>query len=137
MIQGFEEQTKELNEVERKAAVQIAELLSRAVGKWKVIKNADIRRKIDGKLSSARIRKIIHTLRVTGLVPLLIADSNGYYIAETKAEVELYAESLRGRIESIKQILQAIVIQSEDFNFEKRKYEKVKPEPKIIQETLF
>lgn len=60
------------------------------------------------KISEVRIRKCINYIRVNGLVPHLIANSRGYYVATTVEEVETYCESLKGRAEAIFAMRQAL-----------------------------
>jgi hypothetical protein len=59
-------------------------------------------------LDEARVRKIINHIRTNGLVRWLIATNKGYYIAETREEVEQYIESLRGREDAIRVVREAM-----------------------------
>ena len=77
MIQGFSEQTKPLTDYEDKVILPLI---------------------VHGcKIDSPRIRKIINHIRLSGMVIGLIATSEGYYIAETRKELEDYLRSLEGR----------------------------------------
>ena len=56
------------------------------------------------KVSEARIRKLIHYIRVNRLVKNIIATSKGYYIATTEEEIKSFVESLQQRINSIEEV---------------------------------
>ena len=49
----------------------------------------------------ARVRKCINYIRMRGLVPHLIANSNGYFVATSIAQVEKYMKSLDQRATAI------------------------------------
>ena len=109
MINGFEEQTEPLTEYEEVTLLpQLVRGLQTKVGKAMSVTNKAI---IDGmnrnlglKITDARVRKLINHIRVHDLVPCLIATSNGYYIAESEAELREYEESLLGRESAIRQV---------------------------------
>lgn len=108
MINGFETQTEELNEHEENVLLPLmVKGLKSKIGKERAITNSQM---IDGlktmghKVTSARIRKIIHHIRITGLVECLVASSKGYYISNDKKEMDSYIESLIQRSESIQRI---------------------------------
>jgi hypothetical protein len=63
------------------------------------------------KLTDARLRKIIHHIRIKNIIPLLIATSKGYYISNDENEIELYIKSLNERINSIQEIKDALMYQ--------------------------
>ena len=116
-IIGFENITEPLTEYEINSLLpRVAEILSHCVGKKNAIRNKTIcdRLKREGfdstKISEPRMRKIINVIRRTkNFVPFLIANSNGYYIAETKEEVECYAESLKERATAIFEVRQSLL----------------------------
>lgn len=56
------------------------------------------------KISEARIR-------INGLVPHLIANSHGYYVATSITEVDKYAESLKERATAILAMRKALIDQ--------------------------
>lgn len=105
MISEFEDFTKILNTYEKDSLLpRVAEILSKCVGKKNAIRNKEIcaRLKAEGydpaRISEPRMRKIINIIRRRGdLVPLLIANSRGYFVATSKEEVETYLESLLER----------------------------------------
>ncbi len=47
------------------------------------------------------MRKLLHYIRINGIVPCLIANSGGYYIAKTTLEMTTYLASLQKRIREI------------------------------------
>ena len=63
------------------------------------------------KVSEPRIRKCINYIRINGLVPHLIANSRGYYVATTVEEVDKYANSLKDRATAILAMRKALVDQ--------------------------
>lgn len=96
MIQGFSEQTKPLTDYEDKVILPlIVQGLHGKVGKSKAMCSA--LKSYGCKIDSPRIRKIINHIRLSGMVIGLIATSEGYYIAETRKELEDYLRSLEGR----------------------------------------
>jgi hypothetical protein len=105
MINNFEDYTHELSDYELKTLVPIiVKGLLTKVGKENAITNNQIVPKLKGKgykVSSSRIRKIVHYIRVAGLIPCLIATSKGYYISNDKEEIKEYIDSLHQRADSI------------------------------------
>lgn len=104
MIEGFPDETKKLNDFEKKVVRVMVPKLKMNVGEIKAVTNREITRSLEGmgyKVSPARLRKIMHHIRVNKLVTNLIATSKGYYRATKKKEVEDYAKSLQQRIDSI------------------------------------
>lgn len=108
MINGFETQTAELNDYEEKTLLPLmVKGLKSKIGKSRAITSSQM---INGlktkghKVDSSRIRKIIHHIRITGLVECLMATSKGYYISNDKKEIDNYIESLIQRAESIQRI---------------------------------
>ncbi len=101
MIQGFEQQTEPLNEYERVVLLPvIAQGLRTKIGKAKAISNKKICAAMVAagyQLNDSRLRKVINHIRCNGVVECLIAASNGYYVAETNAELRDYEQSLLGR----------------------------------------
>ena len=60
---------------------------------------------MDGyKISEPRIRKIINYIRNNDMVPCLIANSDGYYVAQSNEEMLTYEDSLLGREEAIRAV---------------------------------
>jgi hypothetical protein len=133
MIRTFEEYTKELSEDERLYIIRrILHILTLAIGKEKSVTNKQIMRDINVnnpipvskelkgnngntgfvvvnlKTSEPRIRHMIHILRVTDTLPLLVATSFGYYISNEKEEIETYIGSIEDRLRSIYDIRRAL-----------------------------
>ena len=117
MLYGFEEQTAELNAIERNAAGIIANCLQHHhIGKEKAVTGQAISdglaktytefRTDNGKpyLNGARVRKIINYIRTQNLCPRLIANSNGYYVCNDRAELTEYINSLRARANAIQAV---------------------------------
>lgn len=101
MIQGFSEQTKSLTPYESNVILPLVlQGFHSTVGKEKAITNQQIcfsLKRQGYKIDNARLRKIINHIRINGMVIGLIATSEGYYIAETRKELEVYLKSLEGR----------------------------------------
>ena len=113
MITGFEQYTKELSGDERKIAPLIIDLLkatngpSTAVSAKKMSKV--IAKKKGLKVKGPRIRKMIHEIRVKGVVPDVLASSQGYYVSSDKEQRSKYIKSLNERIDAIKEVRRALV----------------------------
>jgi hypothetical protein len=114
MIDLFEEITYELTFEELKQADEVAELLQD--GQYH--KSTEIMNHLGlvlkGFNPGARIRKIIHYLRVTGKVKLLCASSKGYYICKNKDKIRKYIHSLEQRERSIYRVRHALKCQLEE-----------------------
>ena len=106
MVQGFEKYTEALTTYERDMLVPIlVEGLKRRIGTKYAIRNKDICKALTARgyqnVTEARVRKCINFIRINGLVPHLVANSKGYYVATSVEEVERYAQSLQERAEAI------------------------------------
>lgn len=116
MIKNFTEETEPLTEYEEKQLMPpIVRGLMTKRGKNNAVTNNAIvdglRRNLNLSITSARVRKIINHIRINDIVPCLIATSNGYYIADTEAELREYEESLLGRESAIRQVRLSIARQ--------------------------
>ena len=116
MVTGFEDFTAELTVEEKgKLLPLVVDILKTRVGQRWAISNKAICKILKDynipKVSEPRIRKVIHYIRENGLVPHLIANSKGYYIAESIEAVEGYIWSLRQRSNSIDRIGDALAEQ--------------------------
>lgn len=111
MLHGFEEQTCELNDHERDVLLPlIVKGLTVRIGEEKAITNVKIREGMEKNgtpLSDARVRKIVHYIRVNRLVPFLCASSKGYWVETDRDRYEKWIGSLQGRINSIAEIMNA------------------------------
>lgn len=126
MIRNFEEYTHNMTMAEKKYILpQIIRILSLAIGKEKAITNNQIIENIilpsineypeSLNLNMSRIRHIIHVLRVSDMIPFLVASSKGYYISNNKDEIETYIKSIDDRLKSIYQIRKALRRQTKNF----------------------
>ena len=119
MITGFETQTEPLTAEEMQLLDKFVIGLKKRIGANNAITNDAIRKAFkenaNTSISGARVRKIINHIRVKGLVPMLCANSNGYYVASNQKEVEDYVKGLRERIGSQMAMLQAIEKQKAQF----------------------
>lgn len=111
MLKGFEEQTAPLNEYEMSLLPVLIAGLKTKIGVDYAITNDDMikaLKKLDYKVNQSRIRKMINHIRINNLIPRLISTSKGYYITESKREFDDYKESLRGRINAIQAVHDAM-----------------------------
>lgn len=105
MINGFEEETKPLNEEEMALVPIFVKGLSGKVGKANAITNSEIKKSLEAKGikagDPARIRKIINHIRIHGLVKNVIASANGYWVENDPEEIAKYKASLLQRATAI------------------------------------
>lgn len=90
-------------------------------GKDKAISNKEIRAAYAGKgvqLTDVKIRKIVNYIRTHDLVPCLVANSKGYYVAATEEEMNDYIKSLTQRCNEIDRV-RAAAIRQKDRTFKK------------------
>lgn len=107
MINGFEAETHELTEDELKMVAPMVKGLSTKIGERAAITNDSMLygMKLQGyKANNARIRKLIHHIRVKRLVPNLVATSKGYYVENDPVKLQSYLDSLDQRIRSIQEV---------------------------------
>lgn len=118
MINGFEKETQSLTDYEKETLLPLLVAgLSQKTGKSKAVTNKEIVNllKPKYKITETRVRKLINHIRVNDLIPALIATSDGYYIAQTEAELRDYEDSLKGREEAIRNVRLSIARQRSIF----------------------
>ena len=110
MITGFDKETAPLTDYERDTILPVVcSILKTRFGCRASITSKRMITLLDGyKLSDARVRKIVNHIRNNDLVPCLIANSDGYYVAQSNEEMMTYEESLLGREEAIRAVRQAM-----------------------------
>lgn len=106
MIENFEEYTAVLTDHELDVLIPaLTAILKTRIGAKYAIRNKDLCRLLDLRgypgMTEARVRKCINYIRMRGLVPHLIANSNGYFVATSIAQVEKYMKSLDQRATAI------------------------------------
>lgn len=105
MIENFEKETKDLTDYEKRILLPImVKCLANHKGKDMAVSNSQMCLKMSEcgyQISDTRVRKIINHIRINALVECLIASGQGYYVAQTKREMERYITSLRSREEAI------------------------------------
>lgn len=115
MLTNFETITEPLNEYEQKELLPKVVLgLSLRIGKESAISSAQIVKALTSKgykISGPRLRKIINHIRMNGLIPCLMANSDGYYISYNHAEIVRHRESLKQRAEAILAVERALAEQ--------------------------
>ncbi len=126
MIRNFEEYTGTITDLEQTFIVpRVANLLILSIGKENAITNSSIQVDINVtnpikiydeskgssyylKTSGPRLRHIIHVLRVSDTIPLLVATSYGYYVSNDVEEINKYIASIEDRMRSIYDIRRAL-----------------------------
>lgn len=108
MIEGFTNETHELTDYELTLIEPMLKGLRTKIGEENAITNTRMTKgmKAQGyKVNPARMRKLLHHIRVNHLIENLVSSSKGYYIATTRMEVVKYKKSLQQRLNSIKELL--------------------------------
>ena len=114
MIKNFERETCPLTDYEKDELVPlVVQVLQHCKGKKYALSNKNfINRWGSGyKLNPARFRKVINYIRNKGMIKGLIATSKGYYIAQSRQELEDYIKSLQGRENAVKELRKNITKQ--------------------------
>lgn len=115
MIAGFDEQTEPLSDEEMRQAGDVAHMLYQNPV-WHT--SDEIARYLGlpagNRKAGPRIRKIVNHLRRSGMVPCLIATSQGYKVATSRGEVLEYLHSLEGRISAIAAVKRALAAQMDE-----------------------
>lgn len=115
MVKNFESLTHELTENEEQIITYITPSLVSRRGAQSAINNAFICRQVNDRIKSreykaieetfvltdVRLRKIIHEIRVRNIIPLLVSNSKGYFVAQTEEEVEATIDSMEQRARSM------------------------------------
>ena len=104
MIEGWEQETDDLNAAERELIPGICKGLSLRVGRGQAVTAAEITKGFAArgvKVPGPRVRKLINHVRRHGLVPNLVASSAGYYVATDDEDKARYIRSLHARAEAI------------------------------------
>lgn len=110
MIKGFEDYTYELNDIELLIVDDIIKGLGARIGKDDAITSTVICNRLN--INSGRLRKMINFIRITNQLPGLCSSKKGYFVAKTIKEIEDYMISLKQRIKSQVDVLNAIENQS-------------------------
>ena len=122
MITTFENYTNELTEFEKQQILPIIvkawqrrsydeyitmKQMIRATNAFLASKGIKNGKKI-AKVNGPRMRKIIHYIRVNGLVDNLIADSKGYFKTKDFDKLQAFVDSLYQRANSFREVASAI-----------------------------
>jgi len=109
MITTFEEQTHPLTDYELKTLLPLMiQGFTTKIGVSKCVTNPQICKALKNKgfeVNEPRIRKLVFYIRQRNLVPNLIASSKGYWIATDRKEVDTWVDSLKSRIDALKETL--------------------------------
>ena len=82
----IEKLTEPLTPAEENLVPNYVDRLQKRQGKKKAV-TIEVMRKAIIDLSEVQMLKIIHHIRIKGLVPLLVHDETGYYVAQSRQEV--------------------------------------------------
>ncbi len=111
MIRGFESYTQPITKKEEKFIVPIVvNVLRKAYQDDKKIKSLQIAKKVQKaghSIQEPTVRKIIHYIRVNGLLPVL-SSSEGYYISKDISKINACVESLTQRADAIMEVAYAL-----------------------------
>lgn len=110
MIKGFEDFTYELTDVELIIVDNLLKGLGARIGKDNAITSTKICESLN--VTAARLRKMINYIRITNQLPGLCSSKKGYFVAKDIKEIEDYIISLKQRIKSQVDVLNAIENQS-------------------------
>lgn len=101
MINGFEQTTCELSELEKQMIHVFISRFKKRPGRQNAVTNGQIRDGIKThlgvELDAARIRKIVQYIRINNMLPGLIATSTGYFYTTSITEIREWVESMRQR----------------------------------------
>lgn len=115
MITGFEEYTRELDDYERlKLLPAIISGMKTKIGKQNAITATDaikLMKQYGFKISGPRFRKVMHVIRVSGMVKGIVGTSQGYYIANSRDEWTKYLTSINERAKHIVSLQDALTSQ--------------------------
>lgn len=114
MIKNFERETNPLTEYEKEELVPlVVQVFQHCKGKKYVLSNKNFISRWGGgyKINPARLRKVLNYVGNTGKIKGLIATSKGYYVAQSRQELEDYINSLQGREDAIKELRKNITKQ--------------------------
>jgi len=119
MIKGFNKETAPLNDYERDTLLPvIIKGLKTKVGVGRIIASSKIiacMKRAGYKLDGPRLRKIINFIRANELVPCLVSNGKGYFVATSADEVDDCIASLQGRIASQQAIIAALKQQQQKY----------------------
>jgi hypothetical protein len=110
MIKGFEEFTYELTEVELLIVDDLLNGLGARIGKNNAITSTIICESL--RITAVRLRKMINYIRITNQLAGLCSSNKGYFVAKNIEELEDYMISLKQRIKSQVDVLNALENQS-------------------------
>lgn len=125
MIKGFNSETAPLTEYEENVLLPLVLRGLNAVTNRTIVQRLNI---AGYTVTEPRIRKLINHIRMTDLLPGLIATSGGYFLATSEAELLDYEQSLIGREDAIKQVRLAIARQRRILYNDANRPEENKPE---------
>jgi hypothetical protein len=115
VVDGFEGITGTLTDQEWKAVPTICRILRESTpGRMVPARALAASVGWKGTHGQARVRRVVHVLRVTGEVRWLVADARGYGRAAGADDVRAYLRSLDQRIASIGAVRKALRSQIDD-----------------------
>ena len=106
MLKGYEKLTEELRDDEISKIDSIIKGIAARTGKENAVSSKVICKSMN--LDPVRLRKIIHHIRLKGLLFGLCSSSKGYYTARPLDELEECIISLKQRIRSQVDVLNAL-----------------------------
>lgn len=68
-------------------------------------------RRLGYHCNGVMVRRIVNHIRTECVIPCLVADGNGYYVALTREDMDACISSLAGRVEAINEVIQSLTAQ--------------------------
>lgn len=68
----------------------------------------------DSKVHDSQIRKLVFNIRQRNLIPLLIANSEGYYKGTNLQEIKIWIERHKSKMEAMRSTLESLEYQLEE-----------------------
>jgi len=117
MIEGFDTWTDSLTHKELVLVPTLVQGFESHRGKEHSITATQILQRLRSSnydITGAQLIKLINYIRLSDLMPCLISDEAGYYVAANHAEMDQYLKSIQKKIEKLQVIREQLVQQRRD-----------------------
>jgi hypothetical protein len=110
MINGFVEQTAELHADEMEIVKILVNRFKQKKGKEHILNNGQLCKALETHYNilttEPRIRKVVQYIRNNNLLIGFIANSHGYYVADSKEEIEAWIATMEQRRNALETTIQ-------------------------------